>query len=286
MKNLDKHCIEKHFNHAANHYDEFAVLQREVGQHLFERLDVFKITPKIILDLGAGTGYFSKLLQQKYPDALIIALDLSQGMMNYAKKNAEHGSKQQFICANAVQLPLATESIDLVFSNLAMHWCEPLPALFQEIKRVLTKNGLLLFSMAGPDTFKELRQSFAHIDNAKHVHDFVDMHDIGDLLLHARFSDPVMDMEMLTLRYPTFEKILREIQALGISNCHQQRKRGLTTPRQLERVQQQYELLRDANGQLPLSYEIIYGHAFAPEFSVSAQQETEPGVVRISLHKK
>ncbi len=279
MTNLDLKCIKQHFNRAADIYDQFAVMQCEIGQRLFERLDFFKINPKVILDLGSGTGYFSALLQQKYPDALIVSLDLSENMLKFSKKNNKANIQ---VCANALTIPLAAQSVDLVFSNLVLHWCEPLTEIFNELKRILTKEGLLLFSMAGPDTFKELNQSFKVIDNAKHVHDFIDMHDIGDMLLHAHFVDPVMDMEMLTLHYSTFQKLVTELHALGISNCHQQRKRGLMTPRQFQRVQKQYESLRDQDETLPLSYEIVYGHAWAPQMS-NEQIEKEEGIVRIPL---
>lgn len=272
MNNLDIHCIEKHFNRAAKDYDQFCVVQREVGRRLFERLELFKIEPKVILDLGSGTGYFSDLLQKKYPNAFVISLDLAEKMLKQSKGNLNA------ICANALNIPLASKTIDLVFSTLVFHWCEPLTVLFNEIKRILSKDGLLLFNMAGPDTFKELRQCFKAIDNAKHVHDFIDMHDIGDMLLNAQFIDPVMDMEMLTLQYPQFQKLIYEIHALGISNCRKDRKKGLMTPRQFNILQQQYELLRTEEGQLPLSYEIIYGHAWTPQ-----EENLQPEVTRIPL---
>ena len=153
---------------------------QEITQRLLEQLNTIRIQPQTIIDLGAGTGYSTDLLTQRYPQAQVIAIDLSTQMSLQNKQKNSANKTCCFIAADAEELPLVTDSVDIIFSNLLLHWCNDVPAVFAEIQRVLKPGGLFIFSMLGPDTFKEVRQSWAQIDDYAHTHTFTDMHNIGD----------------------------------------------------------------------------------------------------------
>lgn len=274
---FEPQTLAKSFTRAASTYDKVAILQRDVGQSLFDRLDLINMQPKTVLDLGAGTGYFSRQLEQRYPKARIITLDLALGMVQQAKKESRWFTHQDFVCAEALHLPLADQSVDLIYSNLVLHWCHDSKAVFQEIKRVLRPDGLLTFSVMGPDTLKELRESWAQVNTHPHVHTFKDMHDIGDELMAVRFNDPVIDMEMITLLYPDVFQLMRDLKALGTNNLLASRQRGLTGKQQLQAMIKYYEAYRNEKKLLPVTYEVVYGHAWG-----SNVDET-PGVVEVPL---
>jgi malonyl-CoA O-methyltransferase len=257
--------IRNGFNRSAKTYDSAAIFQREIAQRLFERLELMRIQPQIILDLGAGTGFCSELLEKKYPQTEIIAVDVSENMLSQARSKKQWQSQQHFLCANAKSLPLESQSVDLIFSNLFLHWCFPLDPVVAELHRVLKPNGLLLFSMLGPDTFKELRQSWAAVDDKPHVHSFIDMHDVGDALLRSHCIDPVMDMEYVTLHYEKLNTFLGDIKALGVSNKLQHRQKSLMGKQHYQCFVNQYESMRTQDGLLPVTYEVIYGHAWGAE---------------------
>lgn len=250
------------FNRAVNTYDQVAVLQNEVGQRLIERLDYVLLAPKIILDLGSGTGNITKLLSSKYSKAHVFSIDIAQGMLHSARKKKGWFSKQHFVCGDAEKIPLADNSVDLIFSNMMFHWCSNLVNVFHEVQRVLKPEGLFLFSMAGPDTLKELRASWATVDDKQHVHLFRDMHDIGDLLLKAHLADPVMDVENFTLTYQSLHQLMIELKKMGAANISSQRHSGLIGKQKFQRFIQSYEYLRDGQNLLPVSCEIIYGQAW------------------------
>ena len=151
-----KLAIARNFSKAAPTYDEAAVLQQEIGQRLLERLELIKLFPTTILDLGSGTGFFSQALSQKYPKAIVLNADIAEGMINVAK-HTRYSSAQFYVCADGDHLPIKSQSIDFVFSNCALHWFFAPQTVFNEIHRVLKPEGLLLFSTFGPDTLKELK---------------------------------------------------------------------------------------------------------------------------------
>lgn len=258
---LDQNRVKHSFNHAAKSYDGVSTMQKDVGQQMLERLDYIKIEPATILDLGCGTGYFSEKLRHCYPGADIISLDIAYNMALYGK---EHRGGR-FICADGCYLPFQDNSMDLIFSSMAIHWFADLELAIREIKRVLRPNGLILFSTLGPDTLKELRKSWQRVDSYAHVNQFLDMHIIGDLFLQNQFTDPVMDMEYLRLDYDTVFQLMGELKSLGVHNSHQQRRHGLTGKGQLKSMQQAYEDYRDDTHKLPATYEVIYGHAWGAQ---------------------
>lgn len=267
---LDKRQLRQAFDRAAGSYDQAAVLQREISNRMQARLEYIKCRPDVILDAGSGTGYGTQQLARRYPQSRLIAVDLARAMLMHARPNTTWWQRliplQQhtdYVCADIEQLPFSNESVGLIWSNLALQWCNDLQQTFAEMHRILRTDGLLMFSTFGPDTLKELRQSFASVDGYSHVNRFVDMHDIGDLLVNNRFSTPVMDMEYITLTYDDVISVMRDLKAIGAHNVTQLRRRGLMGKQQWQRVIDTYETLR-RDGKLPATFEVVYGHAWKP----------------------
>ena len=274
----DKRVARRSFERAAQHYDAAALVHREIGNRLLEHLDPMRIDPARIVDLGCGTGAFFDSLAKRFPRAELVGVDLARAMLAEARqrtawwRRALHSRSPRLVCADAERLPLAAGSIDFIFSSLALQWCHAEP-FFAEAARTLSTGGLILFSSFGPDTLKELRTAFAAGDGARHVHTFVDMHDLGDALVHAGFADPVMEMEVLTVEYSTVAALAGDLKATGARNALAARPRGLSGVRGWKRMVERYEAQR-RNGMLPATYEVIYGHAWraAPRRSADGRQ--------------
>ncbi|MBS0288997.1 MAG: malonyl-ACP O-methyltransferase BioC [Proteobacteria bacterium] len=265
---VKKADIARSFSLAATTYDAAAFVQKEIGHRLLERLDLIKHAPCTILDVGAGTGYITRLLQQKFPKSQILGLDLAQGMTHFAKsKQPWHlwKNKPFYICGDTESLPFANASFDLIFSNLTLQWCFSLNHVFAEFQRVLKPNGMLFFSTLGPQTLFELRLAFKAVNPTTHVNDFLDMHDIGDLMLNAYFSDPVVDMEMIKATYPSVKQLLVDLKATGARNMNETRVKSLTTKHLFKSMIQAYEQHKQLDGFYPATYEVIYGHACQQE---------------------
>ena len=283
-----KRDVRESFGASAGTYDEHAFLQREIGARLFERLQFIKMEPRRVLDLGSGTGYATQRLREHYPSAELVALDIAPAMLTHARRKAGNPSllkrllgtspAPRYLCADAEVLPLASESVDLALSNLALQWCDP-ERVAREASRVLKPQGLFMFTTFGPDTLKELRAAFKAVDDAPHVNTFPDMHDIGDILVHAGFADPVMDQEIVTLTYTDLKPLLRELKGIGAHNVLPGRSTGLMGKQRWQRMVDAYESFR-RDGRLPATYEVVYGHAWKPEFS---KRKTVEGAQQIDL---
>lgn len=269
---IDKGSARRSFEKAAAEYDQVAVLQREIADRMLERLDYVRLEPRMALDLGAGTGYAIEGLQKRFRKTRILALDFALAMLRQAQHRGSWRNRPRCVCADAEALPLADASVDLVYSNATFQWCNDLQRAFTECLRVLRPGGLLMFSTFGPDTLRELREAWSAADGFSHVSAFLDMHDIGDALVHARFADPVIDAERMTVTYDRVRDLMRDLKVLGAHNATNDRPRGLTGRKRLVAVEQAYETNR-RDGRLPASYEVVYGHAWAP-----AQRQLEGGV--------
>ena len=264
---VDRRQVGRRFAQAAASYAEGDFFAREIDQRMQERLDYVRIEPKTVLDLGCSRGASLPDLATRYPAARQIGIDLAPAMLQAAQP-ARPGWQRwlglgaqgpELLAADAARLPLAARSADLVWSNLLLHWLDdPLPAL-AEAHRILDVGGLLMFSTLGPDTLKELRACFA--DGYAHTQRFIDMHDLGDMLVANGFADPVMDMEVLTLHYATFDDLLRELQAAGSACAMTSRRHGLSGRRLWAQARAAYEAMRH-NGKLPVTFEVVYGHAW------------------------
>ena len=265
-QHFNQEKVRRAFDLAAERYEEFAVLQNEVCQRLLEKLDIVKITPQFILDAGSGTGVAIPPLFNKYKKAQVVALDLSEKMLQQAGRQGSFFRSPYLVCADIENLPFADNVFDLVFSSLSMQWCNDLGAALREAKRVLKPGGLFVFTTFGPDTLKELRQSWAQVNSENHVNQFIDMHDIGDALLHDGFAEPVMEAEILTVTYDTVDRLMRDLKAIGAnvtSDSADNNNAGLGGKAALQELRKAYEKFRK-DDILPASYEIIYGHAWKP----------------------
>lgn len=283
-----KKSVQRAFARAASSYDAHAVLQREIADRLFERLEYIKLAPARTLDLGSGTGYATRKLRTRFPASDLISLDLAPAMLAHAR--AQHPRKpilarlfrqsptDNFVCADAEALPLANASVDFILSNLTLQWCN-VERVAKEAERVLTANGLFMFTTFGPDTLKELRAAFRAVDDQAHVNNFVDMHDIGDMLVHAGFADPVMDQETITLTYSDVRAVMQDLKGIGAQQVLPGRASGLMGKTRWARLLAAYEPFRRA-GRLPATFEVVYGHAWRP---ASATRKTIEGAQTIAL---
>jgi malonyl-CoA O-methyltransferase len=248
---IDPGLARRRFERAALTYAGASRAEAEVAARMLERLDYVKIAPRRILDAGSGPAREARVLSARYPGADIIALDFALAMLPRAGFFERLLRRAPLpLCADLTRIPLAGESIGLVWSNMALHWLNDPLAAFREWKRLLAPEGLLMFSTLGPDTLKELRAAAG----ARRVHAFIDMHDLGDMLLAAGFAAPVMDMEMVTFIYQG-QGLLADLRASGQTSARADRPRGLSGKGFARQ-------LRDALPS-PATLEVIYGHAWA-----------------------
>lgn len=265
---FDQAQIRRHFSRAASNYDEHAALQREVESRLLERVELVKQIPLRVLDIGCGPGHATAQLRRQFPKAQIIALDLALPMLQQMRRNT--GGWQNLlqklvspICADTNALPLAEASIDVLFSSLCLQWCEDLPGVFNEFRRVLKPGGFMAIATLGPDTLHELRDAWASVDATPHVSRFADMMRIGDALMAAGFRDPVLDAERFNLTYADVPALMRDLKGIGASNADASRSRALTGKQRLQKMFAAYENYR-RDGVLPATYEVVYAHAWGP----------------------
>lgn len=270
---LDRSAVARAFDRASATYDAAAALQREVLAEVLDRVGQFGLAPRVVLDAGAGTGHGARALKERFPAALVVAVDLAPGMLVEAGRRM--GWRDRFlggrfgrpfarVAADVHHLPLAEGSVDLVVSSLMLQWCDDLDAALRELRRVLRPGGLLVFASLGPDTLRELREAWAMADGGEHVNPFVDVHDVGSAMARAGFAEPVLDVDRLLRHHPDVAALMREIRQIGARNALSGRARGLTGRRRLEAMQRAYEARRVAAG-LPSTWEIVHAAGFAPE---------------------
>jgi len=266
---LDERLVRRRFDRAARIGTAADPLSREVARRMHERLDYLRIDPGRVLDLGCGTGPDFAALHERFPRAQIVGVDFSLASLTqlaspagswFHRWMATPRRRVGRVCASARRLPLPDASIGLAWSNLMLNWLgDPLPAL-KEIHRVMDTGGALLFSCFGPDTLRELRTALT-TTSGERVHRFPDMHDVGDALIGAGFSDPVMDMELLTVTYPDLDTLLSDLKGGGCTNASRTRPRGLSGRSAWTSARRQIESqMRD--GRLPVSFEVVQGHAW------------------------
>ena len=268
---IDVARVRLSFGRAAHDYDAAAVLQARVRDELLGRLDIVRLEPSIVLDLGAGTGHASIALKRRYRTSQVVALDLADGMLREAGRRQTLLRRFRRVCAHAAALPLRDASVDLVFSNLMLQWCQDPDAVFRECHRILKPGGLLTFTTFGPDTLVELRRAWAAADGHTHVNRFIDMHDLGDALVRSGLAAPVMDVERITLTYADVRKLMGDLKAIGAHNANAGRPRGLTGKGALAHMTAAYEAFRRA-GRLPATYEVVYGQAWRAIDTLQSQR--------------
>lgn len=282
---IDKTRVRASFDRAARSYDAAAILQAEVRKRMLERLEYIKIAPRDILDAGAGTGHAARMLVERYQGSKVVALDIALGMLLHSETRQPWWQKligRQYlpVCADIEQLPLASRSMDFIWSSLAIQWCNDLDAAFSGMARVLRPDGLFMFSTFGPDTLKELRAATAVDPTHVHVSRFIDMHDIGDALVRNGFTAPVLDVENFVLTYDDVMGVMRDLKAIGAHNAAQGRRRGLEGKGFLKNLTERYEQFRE-HGKLPATFEVVYGHAWK-----SNSDDLPDGASPIRMHRR
>lgn len=255
---LDRARLRAAFERASSGYEACASLQARIASELLERLELFQFTPAVVLDLGSGTGRTTFELKRRYPRARVIALDIALGMLREARRHQGLLRRFDRVCGDALRLPLRDASVDLIFSNVMLQWCEPLVVALAEVRRVLTPGGFFAFSTFGPDTLNELRSAWAEADGYTHVNRFPEMHEIGDSLTRAGLMEPVLDVDRIEAGYPDVLALMRDLKAIGAHNATAGRPRSLAGRTRLTRVTRAYEKFRQ-DGRLPATYEVIYG---------------------------
>jgi malonyl-CoA O-methyltransferase len=265
---LDRRQLRTAFEHAARAYEAAAVLQREIGGRLRERLEFTKLNPARALDIGCGPGSEIMALSKRYPKAQVWGVDIAMNMLLCARRTQGWFHRKPLVCADAAYLPLAATSFDLIYSNLMLQWCNDLESVFGELRRVLKPHGMLLFSTFGPDTLKELRSAWQAVDGFNHVNRFIDMHDIGDALIRAGFVEPVMDVEHITLTYADVYALMHDLKSIGAHNVTNGRARGLYGRKRMCQLMQAYAQFR-RDGRVPATYEVVYGTAWAPTYMLA-----------------
>jgi malonyl-CoA O-methyltransferase len=277
---FDPRHVRRAFARASASYASAAKLQAEIEKRLLESLDYYAEnrepdaqTPALVVDLGCGPGHAAHAIQQRWPKAQVLALDLAMPMLRMQAAESTgflDALKQRFarvparVCADARALPLADHSVDLLFSNLCLQWVEDLPAVFAGFRRVLKPNGMLMLSTFGPETLYELRNAFAEADALPHVSPFASIAQFGDALIASGFRNPVLDRDALVTRYDDLPALMRELRAIGATNALHARRHTLTGKTRFAAAANAYDTFRD-NGRLPATWEVITALAWAPE---------------------
>jgi malonyl-CoA O-methyltransferase len=248
--------ISESFSRAARHYDSAAQLQREVGTRLLKEINAVGFPPETVLDLGCGTGFFYDPLNKLFPNASYLGLDLAPGMVEFARVRCPEVAR--WLVADAESLPFAANSVDLVFSSLAIQWCHSPQRLFAELARVLRPGGRCLFTSLGPDTLKELRASWASVDGHQHVNTFLPPSALEQAARDVVGVSLRLHNEQFQMKYDRVRELLDELRTLGAHNMNRGRRTGLTGRRALQGMLTAYETWREG-GKLPATYDVLFG---------------------------
>jgi malonyl-CoA O-methyltransferase len=283
---VDTAAVRRQFSAISAGYGEAAHIEREIARRMFERLDYVTLVPERIVDLGCGSGAAGSALRARYPQAEVVGIDSAEGMLRAARRSRSvlarllpfmKAGRIRHLCADAQALPLKAGSTQLVWSNLLLPWVDDPLAAFREAHRVLAPEGLLMFTSLGPDTLRELRGAFA--DGRARTQRFADMHDLGDMLIAAGFADPVMDMEVLTVTYPSLDALLTELRATGATCAMVDRPRGLAGRSLWNGMRARYP--RSADGRVAATLEVVYGHAWRGQ-----PKQTADGATIMRFHRE
>jgi malonyl-CoA O-methyltransferase len=261
---LDRRQVRHAFARAAALYEQHDALQREIEARLFDSLNYYDGKPMRVLDVGCGTGRGTVRLKQRWRGAEVIALDIAPAMLRAVRQHTRWRRPLARVCAEAEALPFPDRSMDVVYSNLCMQWCETPRTFLRELNRVLRPGGFMVASSLGPDTLRELRAAWAAADPERpHVGQFVDLHDVGDAALAAGLKDPVLDADHIVLDYADVRAMLADLKGLGATNAEQGRATGLTGKTRFKAMLTAYEAQR-RGGRIPATFEVVTLHAWGP----------------------
>ena len=261
--NLTLHSVDvrRRFDHAADHFDDADFVHRVTRDGLLSRIQPMSVDASIVVDLGSATGSAGRQLAKRFRGARVVAVDSSLRMLGKLQRKRSWFSKGAAVQGDALALPLADASVDVIFANLLLPWIDEPGAAFAEIARVLREDGLFAFATLGPDSLLGLRDAWRSVDSGVHVKRFADMHDLGDALVRAGLRDPVLDVDRLSVSYQSSEALFRDITATGARNTLQQRARGLLGRRRF-RAMTSALFGADGAGEAALQFELVYGHCW------------------------
>lgn len=260
---LRERDVARRFDRAAGTFDDCDFVHRHCFNGLLDRAQPLRLDRPLILDLGCATGRGSRELAKRFRRARLVSLDASHPMLRRARSTRSRFSRIREVQADARRLPFRTARFDVVWANLLLPWHSDPAPVFQEARRVLKPEGVFLFSSLGPDSFRELRAAWQEDDNPFHVHPLWDMHDLGDGLMRAGLSDPVLDVDPLRVRYRSAAALFRDLTGAGARNALCGRRRSLTGKGRFARMTHALEAAESR--EFELSLELVYGHAFAPQ---------------------
>jgi malonyl-CoA O-methyltransferase len=251
-------------------------LHGEIARRMAERLQIMKQVPSVLIDWWSRSGAGSELLRAAYPKAQQLRVE-SAATMQRPRAPAPWWSAQRWRAGNdaVAESDVPDGQAQLLWANMMLHAVADPGALMSQWRRALSREGFVMFSTLGPDTLRTLRQTYRDAAWGVAHAPFVDMHDLGDMLVRAGFADPVMDQEMLRLTWATPAALLAELRSLGI-NADPVRCAGLRTPRWRARLEAALaeQATQSADGRIALEFEIVYGHAFNPPPRVAVAGET------------
>lgn len=315
---VNKKQMAHSFSRAASTYDSVAGLQRDVGAELLKKwgqshlmksdLECRVCRPlndsdpifSVVLDLGCGTGFFTPQLQTIFPQALIVGVDIAEGMLQFARSNSYKkgvvipacgdpaldcrlltagsplreddnsllkpvpcDSDPIFACADAEYLPFANQSVDMIYSNFALQWCAYLPRLFAELQRILKPGGQLIFTTLGPATLHELKSAWQQVDDRVHVNQFHDRDFLLKTLHQQGFVDVEFEHKPAIMKFEQLSDLTRSLKSLGAQNVNRGRASGLTGRKKIQAFKLAYENFR-SNNVLPATYDVFYVKAKNP----------------------
>ena len=254
--------VRESYDRNAQHYDQYAALEKEVCSRLLDRVTFRRTEPVTVLDLGCGTGTGTAALKKEFRKAQVIAVDLSRGMLSEAGRQSRLRHPLRRVNADIGSLPFSHHTADLIFSSLAVPWLSDPRPFFEEIRRVLKPGGMFLFSMFGPGSLVQLRAAALRGLGEEAASMFPDVLEVGDWLTAAGFREPVMDVDLLTLNYPDLDALSLEIETTGSALLIEN---WTKVKNSLEAIRACWETI-DGGRPYPLTFEVLYGVAFgAPE---------------------
>lgn len=260
-----KNDVRRRFDRACAHFDDVAFVHRLSGDGLLERLQPVQIDAQRVLEVGSATGTLSRQLARHFKGSQVLSVDLSHNMLSRARRQHPWFSRIRELQADAEHLPLPDNSVDVVVANQLLPWLGPAPEALREAARVLRKEGLFAFASLGPDSLVEIREAFA--DGDEHIHHFADMHDVGDALVRAGLRDPVLDVDRLELSYRDTAALYRDLRHCG-GNTLAGRRRTLTGKDRFRAADKALQE-RARDGQIRVTVELIYGHAWGGDAAQS-----------------
>ena len=290
-KDIDRLAVRRQFARRAGRLAQANFLLREAESQMLSRLDLIKMTPASIVEIGSGLGDGLLALRKRYPEASLLGVDVAEPLVRHARQRLSPPAdgflarlldstvrRRQPLASLAVadgaQMPLRDYSAELIWSNLCLHWFDDPVSTVAEWHRIIRPDGLLMFSMFGVDTLKELRAGGAELMQ------FHDMHDLGDALVAAGFADPVMDMSIIKVAFSSADKAIEDLRSMG-GNALLSRRKGLAGREQLRRWRLELSQLRDKDGAIPVTFEIIYGHAWCP-----SRKRLPGGLQPVEFHRR